>query len=65
MFRFFHFSKLLLHYIFQLYYGDQMIPCEVSAFGDQPASSMSKFSAGVNSDLGNGSFGVKSMTLSM
>ena len=31
----------------------------LTAFGDQPASSMSKFSASVNSDLGNGSFWVK------
>ena len=30
-----------------------------SAFGDQPASSMSKFSAAVNSGLGNGSFWIK------
>ena len=30
-----------------------------SAFGDRPASSMSKYSAAVNSDLGNGSFGVE------
>ena len=30
-----------------------------SAFGDRPASSMSKFCAAVNSDLGNGSFGVE------
>ena len=29
------------------------------AFGDRPASSMSKFSASVNSDLGNGSFWVE------
>ena len=30
-----------------------------TAFGDRPASSMSKFSASVNSDLGNGSFWVE------
>ena len=30
-----------------------------SAFGDRPASCMSKFSAAVNSDLGNGSFWVQ------
>ena len=31
----------------------------VTAFGDRPASSMSKFSASVKSDLGNGSFWLK------
>ena len=31
----------------------------LTAFGDRPASSMSKFSASVNSDPGNGSFCVK------
>ena len=31
----------------------------LTAFGDRPASSMSKFSASVNSDLGNGSFWVE------
>ena len=30
----------------------------LTAFGDRPASSMSKFSTSVNSDLGNGSFSV-------
>ena len=30
-----------------------------SAFDDRPASSMSKFSTAVNSDLGNGSFWVE------
>ena len=28
-------------------------------FGDEPASSLSKFSVGMNSDLGNGSFCVE------
>ena len=31
----------------------------LTAFGDRPASSMSKFSASVNSDLGNGSYWVE------
>ena len=38
---------------------------ERPAFGNRPASSMSKFSASVNSDLGNGFFGSKSVTLSL
>ena len=36
-----------------------------TAFGDRPASSVSKFSSRLNSDLRNGSFGSKSVTLSM
>ena len=53
---FFHFSKNFVRFSFQLYHGNQMIPGGESAFGDRPASSISEFSAAVNSDLGNGSF---------
>ena len=54
------FSKLLFYVLFFSF--TMVITWSLggeSAFGDRPASSMSKVSAAVNSDLGNGSFWVE------
>ena len=59
----FHLLKLILKFI--TFFSSTMVIKELqelrgeSGFGDRPASSVSKFSAGVNSDLENGSFWVR------
>ena len=56
----FLFSKLLFYIFFFSF--TMVIKWSLggeSPFGDRPGSSMSKYSAAVNSDLGNGSFGVE------
>ena len=62
-FRFFHFSKLFFCIFFfhftMVIKRSRELRGESAAYGDRSASSMSKYSAGVNSEVGNGSLWVK------
>ena len=70
MFRFFHFRN---YFFYDFFFNFTMVikrfrklggECAFN-FGDQRASRLYKFSVGINSDLGNGSFVSKSVMLSM
>ena len=64
----FHFPKLLfyvLFFSFTIWWSNDPMVENLHLAIDHAAPSMSKYSAGVNSDLGNGFFGSKSVTLSM